>query len=371
VVPILLDGLAVADYETRCWAAGGLQVVIDEYRESEWREISKHVFAQARPALARILQSENEPSLLRVMALGMFVSNMGYDANGAPLTRTGLYPGAQEDLIAALQTREKQGFRYTTVDMLTQYFSVHPDELPPFAQALQPMLDDAAPEHRALAAYALASWPGDKQPEIKRELLREIRERSTHSYRAARALGSLGRDAADAVPELLIYADATKSWTPGYASSALEAARRLKPELRPQYPEIDQKLKLQEAPRSQSPPRQVTLGEWLASLPQNDELAQELRTELRTEAEQPPLIFANLILDARVLLVEKENANRVRIEAVLAEFASDAKMHVTAENYSKLAHALSEVDPQFQAEWRKMVLVNYPWLDRVVPREKP
>ncbi len=54
-VPILLEALAVSDYETRVWAAGGLQVVIVHRESPERMEISRQAFALARPALARIL----------------------------------------------------------------------------------------------------------------------------------------------------------------------------------------------------------------------------------------------------------------------------------------------------------------------------
>jgi hypothetical protein len=283
------------------------------------------------------------------------------------------------------------------------------------------MLNDAQSGQRFLAAYALASWPGEKSPEVKGELLREIRDRSKHSYGAARALGKLGPEALDAIPDLLEYAEATKNWSAGYANSALEAVCRIKPELRTEYPEIDQELTREEGAMI-SP---QSLGEWVSNLakagdsdfvqaltgslgagPNAEQARQSLLSSLETELarapeaqradltkavkllretpaqveEEPvharPLALGNLTLDARVLLVDGENANRAKIEQVLAEFdgrhlQSGDKPKVTAENYSELSKALREIDPHFQGEWRKTILKNYPWLDRILPSDAP
>lgn len=422
-VPILLEGLDVPDYVTRCWAVAGLKVIIDEYRESDRRELSRQAFAQARPVLARILQSDTEPGLLRLMVVGMFVPNITRDTHGIPLTRAELYPGAEEDLIAALQARDRQQFGGTIVDLLSQYFAVHPDAVAPFWRALHPMLDAPNKPQRGLAAYALASWPGEKPPEVKRELLRELQERSDRSYRAARGLGKLGPEAADTVSALLAYAEATKSWRAVYGSSALEAACRLQPELRAKYPEIDRKLKEEESLFKGPPPRPQTLGEWVASLPQNEreqeealvrrlndrfdgetpvEAKEAFITSLQAELARAPetqraaltkaielvrampaaleprsrtISAGNLTLDARVLLVQVENPNSERIFELLRRvdeerMRTDPRATITAENFTQLANALREIDPGFESEWRKSVLLSYPELDRILPREE-
>ena len=420
-VPILLEALAVSDYETRVWAAGGLQVVIVHFRETpEQMETSRQAFALARPALAGILQSQAEPGLLRMIALQAFLPPIVY-SNGAALNAISLYTGAREDLITTLSTPDKAGFRFTVVDQLTGYLAEFPQDLAPFVAALRPMLNDAQSGQRFLAAYALASWPGEKSPEVKGELLREMADRSKHSYRAASALGKLGPEALDTIPDLLAYAEATKNWGAGYANNALEAVCRIKPELRTEYAEIDQKLKQEEGAMIAS----QSLGKWVSTLDKagdsdfvqaltgslgagpNAEHAREsllssLETELArapedqraaltkaikfvretpAEAEEEPvharpLALGNLTLDARVLLVDGENADRSKIEEVLAEFdgrrlQTGSKPKVTAENYSALSQALWEIDPQFQGEWRKAILKNYPWLDRILPAESP
>src|SRR5439155_4825271 len=154
-----------------------------------------------------------------------------------------------EDLLAALRARDKlsDGTRYLTVNSLAEHFGQFPEDAATFVSAVQSLLSDSDPHERLLAAYALASWPGEKPSALKDVLVAEVKARTTdHSYIAAQGLGKLGAQAADAVPDLLAYAEATKSWTAGYAESALEAACRLQPELRAQYPAIDAKLKQEE-----------------------------------------------------------------------------------------------------------------------------
>ncbi|MCI0536005.1 MAG: hypothetical protein L0Z50_12335 [Verrucomicrobiales bacterium] len=360
-----------------------------------------------------------------MIALQAFLPPIVY-SNGVALNAISLYPGAREDLIATLSAPDKMGFRFTVADQLTSYLAEFPQDVAPFIAALRPMLNDSQLGQRFLAAYALASWPGDKSPEVQGELLRELKDRSKHSYRAASALGKLGAEALDTIPDLLAYADATKNWSAGYANNALEAVCRINPELRTEYPEIDQKLKQEDEAMSKQ--REVTpqsLGEWVSRLDkagdsdfvqaltgslgagQTAEQAREsllsgLEAELARAPEEQraaltkaiklvretpaeveeepvharPLALGNLTLDARVLLVDGENPNRVKIEQVLTEFddrrlqAGD-KPKVTAENYSALSQALWEIDPQFQGEWRKTILKNYPWLDRILPAHSP
>jgi RNA polymerase sigma factor (sigma-70 family) len=360
-IPILLDALAVPDYETRLWAAGGLKSIIAQNRENR-PELSRQAFLLARAALGAIMRSEAEPDLLRMITIEAFIPAAIYDAQGAPFTLTAMYPEAAEDLIAALRAPEKSSFRFTIADQLLQYLRVHPEQTAEFQAALEPMLNDPKPGQRYLAAYALASWPGDKPAEVKRELLRELNGASPYSYRAARALGGLGAAASDAVPELLAYAERMKGWSPDSASSALEAACRLKPELRAQFPEIDQKLNDEQIPlamNSPSAPTEVASAQITASA--DEEAPVHAR----------PVALVNLTLDARVMLAQQENLNREKLEAVLRQFdgpgpVPDTKTPITRENYTKLCNALRETDPAFEAEWRKTIGLNYPWLDRTL-----
>ena len=84
--------------------------------------------------------------------------------------------------------------------------------------------------------------------------------------------------------------------------------------------------------------------------------------------------MAGLALDARVMLVDSDNPNRDKLESTLNEFqmqyqkAGDA--NVTAERFRMFSETIGEIDPDFQAAWRKQVLKNYPWLDRTLPRER-
>jgi len=336
--------------------------------------------------------------------------------------------------LVSLHTPESnsRGFRFTIVDMLAGYFANQPDDAATFVAAMKSLLKDGQPRERFLAAFALASWPGEKPPAVKDTLLAELKSQaSVHSYRAAQGLGKLGDQAADAVPDLLAYAEATKGMDNGSADGALEAACRLQPDLRSQYPDIDAKLKQAEASRLQEMTRTMgvtylgpgdvagTLADpdkgpvllqglisnvtdssepekakeiWLVHLEQamtqaTDsqraaieaaiEKVRQTDTSLKTaEAGRPGLPLANLVLDARVLLVDSDNPNSKALEQSLEEFQNQhiqgvTNSGVTAERFAELSSLLQKIDPEFQAAWRRQVLRNYPGLDRILPHEAP
>ncbi|HKS37593.1 MAG TPA: hypothetical protein VJW76_10415, partial [Verrucomicrobiae bacterium] len=93
------------------------------------------------------------------------------------------------------------------------------------------------------------------------------------------------------------------------------------------------------------------------------------------ETERRPLPMANLAMDARVMLVDSDNPNRDKLESTLNEFQiqllqKPGDANVTPERFRVLSEAIRGIDPAFQSAWRKQVLKNYPWLDRVLPREE-
>ncbi|MBI4662042.1 MAG: sigma-70 family RNA polymerase sigma factor [Verrucomicrobia bacterium] len=426
-VPILVEASANPDYETRAWAISGLTHSLAMQRHVSGGETrAPEMFNQARPALSKVLRSGDEPNLLRMLALSAYLPSPVYSNDVLLQAAPPLDAAATEDLLAALRSVDKRsdGFRFTIVDHLTHYFEPHAEDLEAFAAAFRPFLEDPWPSQRLLAGYALASWPGEKPQAVKEELLNELRTRTNpHSYRAASGLGKLGPSAADAVPELLAYAEATQNWSAGYREHALEAACRLQPELRSQYAAIDAKLKQEEAALSKAAdikpgnslnlaakladPEQgasliqgfvssiqeslepekarETLAEHLqqvlaeASPGQRGAVEQALEAVRRAEtstkpsgAERPLLPISSLILDARVMLVQDGGERRSdKLEHLLNELqkqylGAKSKTSVTAERFEALAKAIGEIDPQFQAEWRKEVLRNYPWLDRMV-----
>jgi RNA polymerase sigma factor (sigma-70 family) len=430
--PILIEALSVQDYETRVWALSGLTHALNLLqRRADLEDQASRVFALARPVLSKILASPDEPSMLRLMAMQSYFSPIIYK-NGAPVNPSiPLSAERTEDLLTALRTRDKLsgGIRYLIVNTLAEHFGQLPGDAATFVSALQSLLSDSEPHERLLAAYALASWPGEKPWALKDVLLAEVKARTTdHSYIAAQGLAKLGAQAADAIPDLLAFAEATKDLGNGSADCALEAACRLRPELRMQYPEIDSKLRQEEAAISQgSGVRTVeelstkladaeqgpalrdsfisgikhtpepekyaeSLLTWLkqalAQAPQDqraaiqstfdavrDAVRQEVNSRQPEEAERRPLPLANLTLDARVLLLDSKNANQAKLERMLGEFeeqyirnVADAK--VTPERYLTLSIAIRKIDPEFHGQWRKSILKNYPWLDRILPSEK-
>lgn len=430
-VPILLEALNVQDHETRVWALSGLNLSLHLLRQ--WpalQERADKVFALARPALSKILASPGEPSMLRLMAMQSYLSPIIYK-NGAPVNPPApLSAERTEDLVAALRARDKLsgGIRYLIVNRLAEHFGQYPEDAATFVSELQPLLNDSQPHQRLLAAFALACWPGERESAVKAELLAELKDRKTsHTHLAAEGLGKLGAQAADAVPALLAYAEATKDLGNGTADGALEAACRLQPDLRTRYPSIDAKLKQEENAISRGaettkvygpgevanvladPEQGPALLDSLISVIKNrvepekarESLVSLLEKELQQASEsqraavqsaidavrlmdtsansevteKPPMPMTQLVLHARLMLQEGNNPNESRLERALDEFhmqhvrnVTDA--NVTTERYRVLSAAIRDIDPEFQAQWRKQVLKNYPWLDRVLQPEE-
>ena len=258
--PILVEALGMRDYETRAWAISGVQYVLNSLRATpEADERAQQAFALARPALRQIVKSPDEPDMLRMIAVSTYLPQTFYPGGTPKLVS--LNGESVEDLLASLHTPENKsrGFRFTIVDMLGGHFANQPDDAATFVAAMKSRLKDGQPRERFLAAFALASWPGEKSSAVKDTLLAELKAQTTvHNYRAAQGLGKLGEQAADTVPDLLAYAEARRDDAAGgYAESALEAACRLQPDLRSQYPDIDAKLKRAEASRLQEMTRTI------------------------------------------------------------------------------------------------------------------
>jgi len=429
-LPILLEALGVNDYETRAWAVSGVQYALNSLQTTRGaEERAEAAFALARPALSQILKSPNEPDLLRMVAVSTYLPTTFY-ADGQPKSSIGLGEERIEDFLAALYTPEKKskGFRFTIAGMLNKHFANRPEDAATIAAALRPLLKDSRPYERLLAAFALASWPGEKPPEVKEVLLAEVLARTTvHSYRAASGLGKLGAQAADTVPALLAYAEAMKDASSGYSENALESACRLQPELRTQYPNIDAKLNREEAmfaqitqdPRSVSvvvdvaatladpekspalletlisgirdtPHPEVARAATLAMLEHTFDSAPEdqraaiqsamdavRQTEIspkKTEPKQPLSWMLSALTEARVLLIDSDNQNATKLERVVEQFQDQYRhgatnAELTTERFQELAKAFDAIDPDFQKTWREQLLQNYPWLDRTISRE--
>ena len=428
--PILIEALGVQDYETRSWALSGLTHALNLLqRREDLEDRASQVFALARPLLSKILASPDEPSMLRLMAMHSYLPGIIYTDGALVYPPTPLGAERSEDLLAALRARDKlsDGTRYLTVNSLAEHFGQFPEDAATFVSAVQSLLSDSDPHERLLAAYALASWPGEKPSALKDVLLAEVKARTTdYSYIAAQGLGKLGAQAADAVPELLAYAEATKGWAAGYAESALDAACRLQPELRTQYPTIDSKLKQEESAighpmetqiyrpvevantladpeqgpalresflagitNSPEPERSkettlVLLEEALAQTPENHrdtvqstiDAVRKIDTSIQLEkTKRPPIPMSSLVLDARILLVDSNNPNKERLASALNELLAQypqnvSESSVTPDRVRVLSKTIREIDAEFHAAWRKKVLKTYPRLDRILPPEE-
>lgn len=421
-MPILCEAAQRSDHETRAWAVSGINFLLLRARQSSVG-LYDELLAEARPVLGPILRSDTTPYLLRSMALSAYLPPPVSVIGAAPAPGGTISPEAAEDILAALRVTgtdvRSGGFAFTVIDFLSNFFRHTPAGLDHFAPAMRQLLADPNTQQRLVAAFALASWPGPKPPELKGLLLAEIKARSTHSFRAAAALGHLGPAAADTVPQLLEYAKATEGLASGgYTEAALIAACRLQPDLREQYPVIDAKLKEEEAilAGNAAPPQAEALDPaklpaklahpesgplFLESLlssaehhpethaphllelfqtaaahatPEQLPSVQSAITNLKARAkspkksppERPPLSLINIMLEARILLTDNPNPNERKIESALDQFHNIREQKVTAENFVQISTALKQIDPGFHQEWQTQVMKTYPWLDRLL-----
>jgi len=378
---------------------------------------ASQVLVLARPVLSKILASADEPSMLRLMAMRSYLPGIIYSNDALVNPPAFLSTERTEDLLTALRTRDKLsgGIRYLIVNTLAEHFGHLPEDAGTFVSAMQSLLSDSDPHERLLAA-------------LKDVLLAELKARTTdRSHIAAQGLGKLGAQAADAVPDLLAYAEATKDLGNGSADGALEAACRLQPDLRAQYPEIDAKLKQEENAISRraetkkdygsgevasaladseqghalrdsfisaiknSPEPGKTRQSFVSALekelqhaPESQRAAvqstidavRQIDTSIKSEeTERRPIPMSSLVLDARVMLVDSANPNKDKLDGRLNELLVhyrqiDANSSVTTERFRVLSEAIRSIDPEFQSLWQKQVLQNYPWLDRILPGEK-
>jgi RNA polymerase sigma factor (sigma-70 family) len=413
-LPVLLEAAGRADSETRRWAVSGINYILQLAYNERGRTSSNPdlLFAQARPVLAALLKNSDESDIVRVSALNSYVALLNGRGPGTEQDT------ALQDLTAVLQNSGniRNGFAFTLIDMLDGVRDKQP-VLESFRFPMVSQLATGNSDQKLVAAIVLASSPGEKPPGVKEIFLKELKERSTYSYRAARALALLGSDATDAVPLLLDYAEATAGWAGGgYAESALTSACQLQPSLLAQYPKIEAQLKAQETLRF-GPPMKVVrtqnpqelaaaIAEGKASpgpetqAPNpahaltDDEFRQksglleraleaaspshkaavaaalqELKNLPRADdPRKPPRILAgNLLLDARVLLLESQSKQEREITDRLEKFSSIADVEINQALIMEISASIEKASPEFHKEWRAYVVKNYPYLDRLMP----
>ncbi|MBN9693972.1 MAG: sigma-70 family RNA polymerase sigma factor [Verrucomicrobia bacterium] len=433
-MPILAEAARATDFETRVWAFSGIETALGQMHSQSATDQRAEALSLARPILGAVLLEGRAAGSLRTSALMGLLPMTAYAPDGSitspPVDEESL-GWIERALHATPEENRDDGFRYTIIDLL-----VDPRRQDPAIQqvirGLEPMLAAPSPEDRLVAAYGLAMGVDDPPASVQAVLLTALRETSTHSYRAARALGNLGPEAASVVPELLRFAEKTADLASGgYSRNALESACRLKPELRSAYPEIDQSLKLQEiayarmaqeklgqskssreqilelaaagdevvlraltgsiqrAPDAHTASQQMEgvtrmLETEMASAPADERVVLERvlglvrATEIRPDPpanEQPAVDVRNLLLDARIALNDLRHPGEGRIEQALQRFQSEQVdtgkfSTVTPESFAALAKILEDIDPKFRADWQKTVLEENPGLDRVISKVK-
>jgi RNA polymerase sigma factor (sigma-70 family) len=445
-IPILLERTDTPDFETRKWALYGIWEMFVNLRAVPERSPAPEIQAQGlslvRPRLSTVLRSPSEPVELRRIAAQILVPSC---AVRKTITASGeeeiIVPPRQldgatlADIIAVLQSKDRksEGLRFELVQpLLTQQVASFPEEARTIRNALAPLLEQGDSKQQLLAAFALAALPGEKPQGLVDIFVRALDMQGktdlSYTYRAADALGMMGAQAKAGVPALLAFAEATKSWVPtGYRDRALEAACRIQPELRQEYPEIDAKLKKEEATQLQTaaspsaPRRFADLGAALADPTMSTNVLsmlvgqikhaedpgqkrQELMAELltlwgnapepqpgpiqqaidtlratmnRNEGEKPPVpSLRALLVDGRVLLLDQKTTSGPALQELFNQWdawyrENPKDSEVTAERLSELSQAIEQLDPEFQKAWMKQVLNSYPNLDRVIRGERP
>ncbi|HEY5914001.1 MAG TPA: sigma-70 family RNA polymerase sigma factor [Verrucomicrobiae bacterium] len=444
-IPILLERTDTPDFETRKWALYGIWEMFVNLRAVPERSPAPEIQAQAlflvRPRLSTILGSPSEPIELRRIAAQTLVPSW---AVRKTITASGkeeiivpprpLDEATLADIIAVLQSKDRksEGLRFELVQpLLTQQVASFPEEGRTIRNALAPLLEQGDSRQQLLAAFALAALPGERPPGLVDIFVGALDMRGktdlSYTYRAADALGMMGAEAKEAAPALLAFAEATKSWgTADYRERALEAACRIQPELRQKYPEIDAKLKKEEAAQLQTaaspsaPLRFADLGTALADPAMGTNVLgmlvgqvkqsadpgqkrQELLAELLTlwgnapepqrgpiqramdtlqatrdqqDGKEPPaLSLRALLVDGRVLLLEQKTTKEPALHELFNQWdawyrANPTEDKVTCERFQELSQAINQVDSEFHKAWLKQVSETYPNLDRVIGGEK-
>ncbi len=418
-VPILVEAVQSPDYETRAWALSGLSRALGILRQAAGFQGPFDTLSQALsnsiPTLSEVILNPNSPGLLRTVALTALLPSTVW-VNGTRTTPSHFPPEAQAIVLQALRmpVSPSDDFRYEIADAVTRSLTSDDAAWPTLAKAMRDQLQDADLAGRSIAAFALATWPVDKPEGVKEVLLEFLRSNATHSYRAAFALCHLGPSAVDVVPELLAFSAAHYG---GVARHAREAACRLQPSLRAQYPDIDATLRAEEeaeASRSGVLPHR-SIGEWavaefrsghmdrlsLSFLHAEDPEAsrRDLLSQLESEWATAPdslredlgkaielirkaalptdadpgtprtLALNNLTITARVLAIDNPSMNEVKISEAMERFETHgaAGPMVTPETFEQVSKALIAIDPSFEKAWRTQVRKEYPWLDRSIP----
>jgi len=386
-MPILTEAARATDYETRVWAFSGIQTALWQMHSQGAMDQLAESLALARPILGSVLLEGRAAGNLKMSAL-MALLPMTVQARDGSITSPPVDEASLAWIERALHVtpgeNKDDGFRYTIIDLLVDPRRQDPS-IQQVIRGLEPMLVAPSPEDRLVGAYGLAMAAGDHPVSVKAVLLNALRETSTHSNRAARALGNLGSEAVDAVSALLKFAEKTADWAGGdYARNALESVCRLKPELRSAYPEIDQSLRLQEQAQARMAQEQQgqfkgareQILEWatagddvvlraltasiqmapdahtasqelesvtrflemeMAGAPSDERVVLErvlglvrttkVRPDSKDKEKEPgglrSLDIRNLLLDARIVLNDKPHPKEKRIEHALERFQSE------------------------------------------------
>ena len=283
-VPILIERLDAADFETQKWALHGIRQLLGSTSGEPHVPANSRAqaLALARPRLSSLFRSETQPLDLRRLALETLAppsdppfSMHPYAATnagdpGAPMDRETMMrlaaahlstnkgsvefsferpeshdPGAPiepetlADIVAVLlaTNRDSEGFRFEVLDQhVFQHVRAFPDDGQVIHDALAAVVERGDERQQLVAAFGLAGIPGDRPPQVVDILVRALEPREENGvsdegywYRAVDAFGMLGPLARDAVPALLRLAaewESRENSAPSAMRQKLEWARQ-------------------------------------------------------------------------------------------------------------------------------------------------
>lgn len=326
---VLAEALASPDYETRHWAASGLQFMLQD-------PAMKEAHASARLALARWVVQPGLAVELQVPLLYSILSDSIPRMDGKPPAPL---PVAPELLSVLTASFERRGLDAVSANMvlansLNAALLASGQDFSAYRSRLAQLVVTGDFEQRLGAAYALSSLPGDKPREVAETLTRAL---ETDSWRvpkamAATALGRLGSDAVDSLPSLLRFVETLPKADPGRAGVE-EALVAIQPDLGDRFPAAAARHKSAETPEAPRPtgiPLQETLEHGL-------KIARD--PELRAQM-QDHFVEGRAFMSVPVYWVESLRA--AILEAGAQESDPEAKRF--------LSEASDRIAPQFWSE---------------------
>lgn len=216
---VLEESLASPDYETRHWAAAGLEIILRDPAMHEGQ-------AAAQLALARFAIRPGQSDELELSLLQQVLSVRSRPFDDLPGPPTPLAPEVLTTLVSSFEATGLDRLNHNVMlgNMLGSALqATHQDDAVVRGPLLR-LLSQGDPEQKLGAAYALSRLANGGTPEVIATLRRAVDDPSERVPRVMAALGlaQLGPAAAEALPSLQLLLDRLPAEDP--ARSPLERA---------------------------------------------------------------------------------------------------------------------------------------------------